>query len=963
MTTVRMPVRVRVEVADDRVDDDLVRHVTSAVEAALGRATDRALTVHAVTRAHRSPREPSATVEFTGDPLPGNVHAALESSLLTTLDLAAARLSLGTDRARDTLTSQAAAAGERLDDGRVVRDAGGGAGYRVPYYDRAGRSVDVRLHGLPADPAATGQPLSVPRLRRFATPDDLIAAVLAEGGGVPPTPFVVGHAAWTEGHAVLSFLDTGPDGALSVVTTYPLGVYVYVGGDRDAHLSTIGLLSADRWQRYGTATGATEVRALLTEVMVLDLQRDRSGTDPEQLRRQAAVKIRQVPEYGASTVTIYQLTSRGSLVWIGAADPGLPNGPIDVLILTEDVPDPGDEDTYGRCPPLDDGEADSWLAMLGLLHTAPATPGGPFLGEPSIVNWPPHISQRLEERTRHVAGLLHMEAGAFVGGFLLAAMVHIDRRCRLLARSGGPPGPQLQQMAAAFGPVRELFRMYVTLMLSQDDRKALPCPVAGRSRHWVSTFISVYSSARDDAVASMFVSTCQDVLLQTLFNSRNELSLRARNFAEYMPLTRSLMTVMLTDTVELMSLRDSLNARIDRERIEATTMGVFTGGAVSGQAWVQVTGLLVDSLATDLAGDQVSREPAAGTVARRGGTWQVYDGKGRWWKRDQLDALIAAQRQEAATVDPLLDKVVEIDELVVLLREAQKTDALTSTSAGNVLTSRVDDVFRDLIGTLLDENDRWLRKAAGDRNLAFGLANFRRADVRSASDLGAKLTGIHLLADKRLRAQFTDPEAYVSGVGRLAAVEIGEAELFEILSMVGITVLSIFCPPLGIAIGVAQGIHGIATAMEHGELQQAMLSGDEILSKAQVEAEMWAATISLALAVVPELPGAARGVAKFTGAAVKGEGTAFAAAATRAAMRDIVTHLAQLSVERFTKRFASEMAQGYLIDLALSKAMNRIADAVARQVEITGKASAGDVFEVLGRAVEGPRPPAERKAP
>ena len=102
-------------------------------------------------------------------------------------------------------------------------------------------------------------------------------------------------------------------------------------------------------------------------------------------------------------------------------------------------------------------------------------------------------------------------------------------------------------MAAAFGPVKELQRAYITVLLSQDDRRALPCPVAGHSEEWAMRFVGVFASARDDAVASMFVTQCQDILLQTLLSSGHELHKRAENFAAYMSLSRMLVTVMLAD--------------------------------------------------------------------------------------------------------------------------------------------------------------------------------------------------------------------------------------------------------------------------------------------------------------------------------------------------------------------------------------------------------------------------------
>jgi hypothetical protein len=447
---------------------------------------------------------------------------------------------------------------------------------------------------------------------------------------------------------------------------------------------------------------------------------------------------------------------------------------------------------------------------------------------------------------------------------------------------------------------------------------------------------------------------CQDVLLQVLFASGEELSKRAQNFTSYMSLTRMLLTVMLADVPELMSLREALVTRARRRGLAAGMAGSVMGGPAVGAAWLQLSEEVLDSLADE----PVSREPEAGTVARHRGVERVYDGKGRWWSLAELDAVLAAQRQQVAAVDPVLDKVSEVDEMVSRLKAAQVLDAHASTAMGHTLTTSVDDVFRDLLSELLAENRRWLRKAATDRRLAFGLANFTEDDDRSTTDIGARLTGIHKLADERLRPAFTDPEAYTAGMRRLAAAEIGKAELSEILNLVGLTALAIFCAPLALAVGVVQAAEGLSTAFEHRDLQRAMLDADEILSKAQVEAEMWVAVINAALTVLPELPAVARGAGTATRALAKGEATELAVAATRQAMRDVVKRLAELSVEHFTITFGKELTKAYLINLALSKAMNRIAEAVAHQATVTGHASAADVLDVLERAIEGPSPTA-----
>ena len=91
MTTVRMPVRVCLEVADDRLDEDLVHLVTSALDAALTRGVDRALTVRAISESRQRP-EVCRSLSFTGDPLPDQVASALDAALRTGVDLAVARL-------------------------------------------------------------------------------------------------------------------------------------------------------------------------------------------------------------------------------------------------------------------------------------------------------------------------------------------------------------------------------------------------------------------------------------------------------------------------------------------------------------------------------------------------------------------------------------------------------------------------------------------------------------------------------------------------------------------------------------------------------------------------------------------------------------------------------------------------------------------------------------------------------
>jgi hypothetical protein len=951
VTTVRMPIRVRVEVVEDRVDDELVAMVTDAVDVALGRAVDRALTVRMISEAPArwdAGRPPvCTTVSVSGDPLPGRVLHALEESLRTSVDLAAARLTRRTEV--PDADQIAARASEVRDDDRVIVGAAGDA-YQVPYYDRHGEQVSMRLQGLPPSGAkAGGAPTQRPirRLRRFQNLEEAWAEVVRRSGGAPPDSIAVVGAPPSGVGAFVAFFVR--DGRRVRTDILPLAVWNFEGGSRQAKLNNnVGIVDADEWSLYGQAGSEAAARELLIQAELIELRLEGGGGDEAELKRQAERRIDRLPAEARSksTLHLYQLTANGSPTWIGDADPRFPHGPLDVLVLSEYADER--EDTYGKCPPLSSEEPATWLGALGLLHDSPSAPSTPFLGEPAIELWPPRIASRLTRKVAEVASLLHIPPGTYVGGFLIGAMAQIDRSCRHLIRNRAPMGPQLRAMAAAFGPVKDLQREYVTFMLSQDDRRALPCPVAGQSAQWVTAFTNVLSSARDDAVASMFVTQCQDVLLQVLFASGHELTRRATNFDSYMALTRLLLRVMLADVPELMTLREAVQDELRRRRAWASaTMGA--GGPLVVE-WIAMSGQVADSLDSP-----PSRDVDAGTVSTFKGGPRVYDGKGRWWSLGELDAVIATQRQQVTAVDPVLDKVSEVDDIVRKLKAAQVLDAYASTAAGRELTTEVDDIFRELLTDLIKENRHWQEKTAADRRYAFGLANFSRDDAAD-SELGANLSGIHKLAHERLRPAFTDPEAYRAGISRLAAEEIGKAELSEILNLVGLTVLAIFCAPLAFAVGVVQAAEGLQTAFEHRDLQRVMLDADDILSKAQVEAEMWAAVINAALTVLPEVPSVVRGARTAGRALVRGEATEVAVAATRQAMRDIAKRLAELSVEHFTLRFTKELTQGYLINLALSKAMNRIADAVAHQVEVTGDASLGDlgdIGDVLERAIEG----------
>lgn len=934
---VRMPVRIRLDLDPGHGQDEILAPLTDALDAAVTRAADRALAVRMVAGRPLT-GDPVVDVAWSGDRLPSTLTAPLERSVREVLDRAARRFAGSAGDAGAAVARPQ----ESLDEDRLdVLDDGADA-YLVPFYDDDGNLVPLRLgddRPTAAKKRGSRPPTrTVLRLRAFAEAAEVWAAVVQAYRGSPPPQVAAVYRSAADEQTMIAFFDctAGEPRIVGMMT-----VFVWDIEGNVAHERRPGFASADEFATIGTAVGAAAQTDLRVRIALSILGRD-AGAAGDPLVKQVRQLVGLYPPFPSEVMYAYRIASHGRTVWAGESATPAPLGRCPVAVLSESVVLDRPERVYGRnCGPLTGAGNQEWLAALGLLHPDPGTPEAAFLGEPDIALLPAGAYQLLESRVNEVAGLLHMSPLPYVGGFLIAAMAHIDKRCRGLMSSGAPPGYQLREMAQAFGPIRQLLDTYLSALSETDARQALPCPLAAHLPEWKLRFWQVYAPARDDAVASMFVSTCQNELLQVLIASGKELQRRYEKRGEYLPITRQLLTVMFSDTVQLMDLRRALHEREARDAAEQMAMA-----DVGGMAWLAATHLVLRSAEEDPPG----RTPEAGTVVPHAGGYRVYDGKGRWWTGPELDAVIAAQRQEAIGVDPLLDKVTEVDELVRRLQKAHELDARGATAQGWAMTSAVDEFFEKLLLDLRRQNAERAQEVVRDRTLAFGLASFTE-DRSPDNEIGAKLSGIHQVADTTLRRSFTDLDAYDSGLSRLAQLEIGRAELWDFVNLVGPILLTVFCPPLAIvaaAWNIGLAVEGVETAMEHRDLQRAMLGGDAILTRAQVEAEMWVSTLSLVISVLPEVPTAAKAATSAGRAVVKGETREVAGAALREAMQRASAHLAELTIQRFALAFTEELTQAYLINWAFSHVMNHIAEVVAREATV-GDASVADVLGALTR--------------
>jgi hypothetical protein len=960
VTTVRFPTRVRLDVTDDRLDDPAtIELILDAAGSALHRTTERAHGVHLVRSSRPDPmREPQVSVRFTGDQLPAATTRQLSEGLAAMARTEAARLlarpaNLPVAGQRPETAADTSGRGELYDRLRLVADWARTDGdyYLIPSYNGGGEPKKVPIEGQ--DPPAPGPVQTYMRMRFIKSKQELEAELAKRYGAAIPSPLVVASAdARQRPQASLITVDaTGkvdePQKWLGEWSTW-----VPSKNEGQAQAQAWQFAQADRLRFVASGATADE-RRKIREAEYLRVIKERLGDDAriaklsdDDLGNLAMQLVRQIPDPG-NPIDYYNLMYGDTVVQMIETKAGaLAHGDVPVAVFTEEVPVSGrggpggagaTSEQTGRteCPDLPLEEL-LWFTI---------DPEHPFLAEPPAESWPVYIAAQLTSLITDIAGRLDMAPGRFPGMFLMAACQKISTTAAGLGSQPGtgqvgadPRTIMLGKLAAAFDPMARLEILYTRVIAGADEGGILTCPLAGHSAGWLLHFYEQYFARRDVAVKTMFVATCQDVLLEILESSHSEIERRRNNFDAYMQVTRVLILLLLVDVTELTELRDLLT---ESSGVTWTGVAVVTAGGPIG-VWYEAAKTLVTLL--EKPPIDTSGPPQRGRIAQMSDGPRIQDSTGRWWSKAELDSVIGGGREQAFAVDPLLEKLSDLPEVVTRLRNAGATG--------------VDAEFKSLLGDLKTENEAKTKDVREDNAIAFGLASMKAAEITSSSSIGAELAGIHAKADGRLRPLFTGcgADAYVAGLRSLVSSELGYESFSMFFNIVGITAIAILCPPAAFAIGAAQAVYGLNEAFEHRGIQKAMLGGDEILSKAQAEAEMWGAAIGAALVFIPEVPGLVRGARGGVKAVLAGEAREAASVAGRQAIRSAATQLAELAAKDLATVFVKECLKGYLLNLALQGAIGRITDAVAREVQVSGHASIADLPQLLSSAVSGPAP-------
>ncbi|MEU5903546.1 hypothetical protein ABZ780_04110 [Micromonospora sp. NPDC047467] len=422
---------------------------------------------------------------------------------------------------------------------------------------------------------------------------------------------------------------------------------------------------------------------------------------------------------------------------------------------------------------------------------------------------------------------------------------------------------------------------------------------------WNLHFLHRFTPAVKDAVGTIFVIGNKAMLVQLLLTSRQGIQARITNFPAYAPIFERLIVSQLTDYVELQGLRDRL-----RRHEAARTLLTYTstGGEALATASLVNPSTAWYGAAHSLAGAFLAAEAAftsagaAGEIVERDGVTRIRDSHGVLWTVADIEQAMVIQRGEAEGIDPLVKQIADLPD--VLARFAGDRSAIR------------DELWR-VLQDMRRNNAEMLDRAREDAGFAFRSSRISE-HIPSATIPGGRyaLQGIHLVTHQQLGEFFGGSSYYTLGVDDLFSGELGRQALSTFALTVGIIALSVLCPPLGFVVGVAVAVGDVIHAHRRERLYGALIDPELVLTRAEVEVELFAAYLGLGLSLIPE-------VGTIGGAVVRG-GRVALRYGLRAGLRAGGRYVARRVARQVIEAASRDLLQAFITEILLNEVLERV---------------------------------------
>ncbi|WP_322762459.1 hypothetical protein [Frankia sp. Cr2] len=463
---------------------------------------------------------------------------------------------------------------------------------------------------------------------------------------------------------------------------------------------------------------------------------------------------------------------------------------------------------------------------------------------------------------------------------------------------------------------------------------------------WDLHFLEEFTPAVEDAVGQILVTGSQVMMMQLLLASRTGIEGRIAKFDQYAPIFERLLLSQLSDYAELQALRTRLRwHEAARWTDEHTGYGGGSVAVASGlnpaTAWFGAARLLSGAF---LSAEQALTTPGTvGEIVESGGVARIRDSHGVMWSEPDLDQALVMQRGEAEGIDPLVKQIADIPDILGRFRGRP---------------SAIRDELRKVLGEMRDNNTEMLGKVRADARFAFRASRISD-NIPSATVPGSRyaLQGIHLVVHGQLGEFFAGDTFYALGIDALFSAELGREELTGFGVTVGIVLLSVLCPPLGFLAGVAVALNDVRHARERARLYGSMLDPELVLTHAEVEVELFAAYLGLAMSLLPEVGTIGRALVRGGRVARRAGLRTGLAAAHRYAFRRAARQVIEAASRDLLQAFVTEIMINEVMEKIIQKVLEPVLAHIEREATLTGAVggSEGARFIMMTLEQENPR--------
>jgi hypothetical protein len=449
----------------------------------------------------------------------------------------------------------------------------------------------------------------------------------------------------------------------------------------------------------------------------------------------------------------------------------------------------------------------------------------------------------------------------------------------------------------------------------------------------------------EEAVGYLFVMTCRVLLLQLLRVSHEYIQTRLLNFKANAPLFEKLVLTQLADVDELIQLRDRLKTfqQVTQVRDILTKVDINIPGGIAivpGMEWFDATRLVTEAITTkpnDPQSAQSSRNP--GEIVTKGGISRIRDRHNTLWTLVDLESAIATRRGLAEDIDPLVKQITDIPEVMERFRIAEQF---------GFRSEAIQMELSNILNKMKDDNEEITSKVTDDWRYAFKASQIQES-LPAASIPGTSfaLHGIHLQAHEQIGEFFQGCPYYPAGINALFNARLGQESLTSFFEFTGLVLLAIICPPAAAAAGILLAAYQYDLALEKETLYGALIDPESVISHAEVEAELFAAKLGLALAFIPEVGS----ILKVGSYGVKAVSRAGLAGGSRLVGRYVARRITSEMLEALSRNlaitFAKEVATNLVMDKIMEVVMEPIIKHIEREATITGAVGGSQGAEMV----------------